>query len=50
MAVFIKFFTAKAWARSTIWKMDKYDYLRRQYFVTIGGVEGGESVRGSFSI
>lgn len=48
----IKFSTARACAQSGIWKVDKYDKLRRRYFVTIGGVEGeqGGASRGSFRI
>ncbi|XP_017237670.1 miraculin [Daucus carota subsp. sativus] len=42
----IKFSSVKGCARSGVWKVDKYDELRRRYFVTIGGAEGrgaGES-------
>lgn len=49
----IKFSSVKACARSAVWKVDKYDNLRRRYFVTIGGAEGkqgGESLRGWFRI
>ncbi|KAL8123994.1 hypothetical protein AgCh_011843 [Apium graveolens] len=39
--------------KKAVWKVDKYDNLRRRYFVTIGGVEGkvgGDSLRCWFRI
>lgn len=38
----IRFSSTKTCAKSTIWKVDKYDRLRKRYFVTIGGVEGDD--------
>ncbi|KAK1404220.1 hypothetical protein POM88_003825 [Heracleum sosnowskyi] len=47
----IRFSSTKTCAKSTIWKVDKYDKLRKRYFVTIGGVQGdGKSQNGWFRI
>ncbi|KAK1404216.1 hypothetical protein POM88_003821 [Heracleum sosnowskyi] len=41
----------KTCGKSTIWKVDNYDKLRKRYFVTIGGVEGyGQGQSGWFRI
>ncbi|KAL8132669.1 kunitz trypsin inhibitor 5-like [Apium graveolens] len=47
----IRFSSTKTCAKSTIWKVDKYDKLRKRYFVTVGGVEGDDkSQNGWFRI
>ncbi|KAK1404232.1 hypothetical protein POM88_003837 [Heracleum sosnowskyi] len=49
--VTIRFSSTKTCGKSTIWKVDKYDKLRKRYFVTVGGVEGDDkNQRGWFRI